>query len=316
MTPGLKKVFGLLASLKVAIPLLVLLTGVTIIASLYPDPEIFGTWWYLSLLGLQGLSLLLVTIQHIPSILKKKGRNTLIGVVTTHLGILVLIAGIIYGGYAGERYEEKIIEGEVALVSGLPFAIQLSQLDVEEYEQSDFPRMNLDDLPKKKQDSHITLLVAGQPVFSAVVAPGKPAKFDGYTLLPSMSDIGWYFELVVRDLGGIERTIPVEPWSPPLITLAGRRLMTHSLITGDQPQAEFFTIENGEQVSLGMLTKDRPLKIDRYEIFLGPVKRYTSIYIYKRPHGWVLVLGSLMMFGGLVWHFYFRHRDRRKGNGG
>jgi cytochrome c biogenesis protein ResB len=98
----------LLASLKVAIPLLVLLVAATIVGSLFPDPELFSSWWYLSLLGLQGVSLLLVTIQHIPAILRKKGRNALIGVITTHLGILVLIAGIIYGGYSGFRHEIKL----------------------------------------------------------------------------------------------------------------------------------------------------------------------------------------------------------------
>ncbi|NCF25520.1 MAG: hypothetical protein GWP60_13375 [Gammaproteobacteria bacterium] len=43
------KLFRLLASLKVAIPLLVLLTGVTIVGSLFPAPELFRTKWYLGL---------------------------------------------------------------------------------------------------------------------------------------------------------------------------------------------------------------------------------------------------------------------------
>jgi hypothetical protein len=91
---ALRRVIRLLASLKVAIPLLVLLTVVTIVGSLFPDPDIFRSWWYLSLLGAQG-----------PSILKRKGRNALLGVIATHLGILVIIAGIIYGGFAGQRHD-------------------------------------------------------------------------------------------------------------------------------------------------------------------------------------------------------------------
>ena len=108
-----------------------------------PEP---GTW----------LSLLLITIQHIPSILKKKGRNALIGVVTTHLGILIIIAGIIYGGFTGFRHHVKLIEGEVTILPDLPFVIQLERIEVEEYRQEDFPRMNLAGLPKKKQDTHLT----------------------------------------------------------------------------------------------------------------------------------------------------------------
>ena len=309
----LKKSIRLLASLKIAIPLLVLLTAVTVIGSLFPNPDLFSTWWYLSLLGLQGLSLLLVTIQHIPSILKKKGRNALIGVITTHLGILVLIAGIIYGGFSGFRHEIKLIEGEITIVPGLPFVIQLDELFVEEYRQEDFPRMNLDDLPKKKQDSRITLLKNGKPWRSIVTAPGSPAGVDGITLLPAISDIGWYFELIVIDSMGRETTIPVRPWAPPLITVGGKRLMTHNLVTGETPEAEFFTIEDETMTSAGVLRVGQPLEIEGSRVSLGSIKRYTGMQVYNRPQEWVLVLGSLMMFAGLVWHFYFRHRERDKG---
>ena len=121
----LKRAFRLLASLKVAIPLLVLLIVVTVVASLFPEPDWFRSPWYLALLGLQGLSLLFITILHIPSILRRKGRNALLGVITTHLGILVLIAGVIYGGYTGFRHNVKLVEGEVTVIPGLPFAISL-----------------------------------------------------------------------------------------------------------------------------------------------------------------------------------------------
>lgn len=308
----LKTSFRLLASLKVAIPLLVLLTAVTVLGSLFPDPALFSSWWYLSLLGLQGVSLLFVTIQHIPSILKKKGRNALIGVITTHVGILVLIAGIIYGGYSGFRHDIKLIEGEITIVPGLPFAIQLDELLVEEYRQEDFPRLHLDDLPKKKQDSHLTLLVNGKPWISKVAGPGNPVIVDGITLLPSVSDTGWYFELIVTDNIGREKTVPVRPWAPPLITIGDKRLVTHNLVTGENPEAEFFTLEGETPTPAGILRRGEPLEIEGNRVSLGPIKRYTGMKVYNRPQEWVLVLGSLMMFAGLVWHFYFRHRDRRK----
>ena len=309
---GLKKSFRLLASLKIAIPLLVLLTAVTVIGSLFPDPALFSSWWYLSLLGMQGLSLLLVTIQHIPAILKKKGRNALIGVITTHLGILVLIAGIIYGGYSGFRHEIKLIEGEITIVPGLPFAIRLDELLVEEYLKEDYPRMNLDNLPKKKQESHLTLLVKGKPWMSTIAAPGKPAVVNGIILLPSINRLGWYFELIVIDGVGRETTIPVRPWAPPLIKVGGKRLMTHSLVTGETPEAEFFTVDDGVMSSVGVLRKDQPLEIEGSRIFLGRINRYTGMQVYNRPQEPILVWGCILMFAGLVWHFYFRHRDRKR----
>ena len=149
MTGLLGKGLRLLASLKVAIPLLVVLTVATVVISLFPTPEMFSSYWYLGLLGLLGVSLLLITIQHAPLILRKKGRNAMIGVIATHLGILVVIAGIIYGGFLGFRHQLRLVEGEVTVIPGLPFVIRLDGIEIEEYRQEEFPRMNLAALPKK-----------------------------------------------------------------------------------------------------------------------------------------------------------------------
>jgi len=310
-----KKVFIFFASLKVAIPLLVLLAAVTTIGSLFPEPDMFKSWWYLGLLGLLGLSLLFITILHTPSILKRKGRNTLIGVITTHLGILVLIAGIIYGGFSGFRHQIKLIEGEITVVPGLPFVIQLDELIIEEYLQEDFPRMNLDALPKKKQHSRLTLLRNGKSWLSTGAAPGTPAVIDGVTLLPSISDVGWYFELIVTDPRGNEKTIPVRPWGPPMIIIGGKRIVTHSLAPGRVQTAELITFEDGKKTSLGFANAQQPLMIDGNSVLLGPVKRYTGMQVYNRPQESLLVLGSILMFVGLVWHFYFRHRERKSQKG-
>jgi hypothetical protein len=308
----LSRLFRALASLKVAIPLLVVLTAATIVGSLFPSPELFRSRWYLGLLGVLGLSLLLITIQHVPSILKKKGRNALIGVVTTHLGILIVIAGIIQGGFTGFRHPVKLIEGEVIILPDLPFVILLERIEVEEYRPEDFPRINLAALPKKTQDSYLTLLKNGQPWRSVVAAPGRPAIVEGITVLPAVSGLGWVFDLIVTDPLGREKTIPVRPWAPPLISLGEVQVMAHAAVTGETRQTELFTREGEAVVSLGMAGRDKPLSVGGYQVALGEVKRYTPAQVYNRPQEPVLVAGSALMFAGLVWHFYFRHRDRKR----
>jgi hypothetical protein len=309
---SLSRLFRALASLKVAIPLLVVLTAATIVGSLFPSPEIFRSNWYLGLLGLLGLSLLFITILHIPSILKKKGRNALVGVVTTHLGILIVIGGIIQGGYTGFRHSVKLIEGEVTILPSLPFVIRLDRIEVEEYRPEDFPRINLAALPKKKQDSHLTFLSNGQPWRSAVAAPGRPVTVDGITVLPAVSGLGWVFDLVVTDPLGREKTIPVRPWAPPLIMLGDMEVMAHTRVTDEAQEAELFTREGEEVVSLGFAGREDPLSVAGYEVALGQVKRYTQAQVYNRPQAPVLVAGSVLMFAGLLWHFYFRYRDRKR----
>lgn len=306
----IKTTFSYLASLKVAIPLLVLLAAITSIGSLFPDPDIFRSWWYLSLLGLLGVSLLFITILHIPSILKRKGRNALIGVLTTHLGILVLIAGIIYGGFSGFRQQIKLIEGEITIIPGIPFVIRLDKLVKERYTPEEYPGINPESLPLKRLESQITLLKNGKAWRSMIVAPGRPESVDGITMLPSVGDLGWYFELVTTDPGDRKKIIPVRPWASPKITIGGKSIITHSLKDDAEQKAELFSIEDDRPVPVGVVTQTQPVQIGAYEVRLGVTKPYTGLHIYTRPQEPLLIFGSILMFVGLVWHFYFRHRER------
>jgi hypothetical protein len=313
----LKKIFYFFSSLKIAIPLLVLTIAVTIGGSLLPEPDLFKTWWYLGLLGLNGVSLLFITILHIPMILERKGRNALIGVVVTHAGILILIVGAIYGGTSGFRHEVKAIEDEMTIVPGLPFVIHLDQLVVEEYEPESVAHLDLGIVPKKKQESHLTLYKNGEAWFEGVAAPGFPVKVDGITILPAFKDIGWYFELIVTDgIQGKEKIIPVRPWSPPIFKVGETPIMAHSLMDAGELSAQVLTMVDEQMTQLGVVSRGQVLEIDGYSVALGKVKRYTGLVIYNRPHAPILVIGCLAMLFGLVWHFYFRHRDRGGKNKG
>jgi hypothetical protein len=314
ITTSAKKIFGFLSSLKTAIPLLVITIIVTIGGSLFPQPDLFKTWWYLGLLGLNGISLLFITILHIPMILERKGRNALIGVVVTHLGILILIAGVIYGGMTGFRYEVKAIEDEMTIVPGLPFVIHLDKLVIKDYPQDVIAKMNPGGMLKKKQDSHISLIKNGESWVQFVARPGTPGKVEGITILPSLNDTGWYFELIVTDIQGREKTIPVRPWSPPVFNVGETQIMAHSQLEGSTLSAEIFTMVDGQVTPLGVVSSSEELSLGNHTLSLGSVKRYTGLAIYNRPHAPVLVLGCFAMLFGLVWHFYFRHRDRRSKN--
>jgi hypothetical protein len=309
-----KKLFGFFSSLKTAIPLLVITIVVTIGGSMFPQPDLFKTWWYLGLLGLNGISLLFITILHIPMILERKGRNALIGVVVTHTGILILIVGAIYGGFSGFRYEVKAVEDEMTVVPGLPFVIHLDKLLVEEYPAEAVAHLDAEFVPKKRQESHLTLYKNGQPWFKAIAASGMPVNIDGITILPAFKEIGWCFELIVTDRNGREKTTLVRPWSPPVINVGETPVMAHSLMDTGKLTAQLFTIADEQMTPLGMVSREQAAEISGYSISMGNVKRYTGLSIYSRPHAPILVIGCLAMLFGLVWHFYFRHRDRSQRN--
>ena len=199
------------------------------------------------------------------------------------------------------------------MVPGLPFVIRLDELVLEEYPEEAFAHMNLELLPKKRQDSMISLFRQGTFWRQFRIAPGNPAQVDGYTILPSIRDVGWSFELEVTDPRDRLSFVPVRPWAPPLVKVGRNEVMVHSLMEAGDLKAEVFTIRDGEVVPLGTIGESLPaLELDGYSVALGKIRRYTGLKIYNRPHAPLLVAGSLAMLFGLVWHFYFRLRDRKR----
>jgi len=302
------RLFRALASLKVAIPLLVITAVISVSGTLLPKLNIFQSSWYLGLLGLLGICLLCTTIERIPTMLVKKGRHAMIGVLTTHIGILILLVGYGYGEFVGFRYSVKVIEGEMTVVPGLPFVIQLENLVLEEYSGREFEHLNLDKLPRKKQDSHLSLYKNGSLWIQSTARPGMPLNADGITMLPSLNDVGWYFELIITDQLGREKTIPVRPWAPPLLKLGSIEVMVHKLSGDSSEDVEIFTIGDNKKQPLGFVTRHKNLDVNGFSIRLGDVKRYTGMLIYQRPQMSVLVTGFLITMAGLIWHFYYRNR--------
>jgi hypothetical protein len=187
-------------------------------------------------------------------------------------------------------------------------------LVLEEYPEEAFAHMNLDLLPKKRQESTLSLFRRGELWRQFQIAPGNPANADGFTLLPSIRDVGWYFELEVTDPRDRLSFVPVRPWAPPLVRVGPNEVMVHSLMEAGGLTAQVFTIRDGQMVPLGMIGEALPpLELDGFSVSFGKIRRYTGLQVYNRPHAPMLITGSLAIMFGLVWHFYFRHRDRQKG---
>jgi len=260
------------------------------------------------LLGLLGVCLLFTTIDRIPTIIFKDGRSALIGVVTTHAGVLILLAGYIYGETEGFRYSVKAIENEMTVVPGLPFVIQLDELIIEQYSEETFKHLNLARLPNKIHESRLSLYKYGKIWLTGSASPGNPLDAEGITILPSLNDTGWYFDIFVTNSEGVETRIPVRPWNPPLLELETRVVTIHNFSMGENSSFEILTVEDGQQRSLGFVSREKTLEVDGYSIALGDTKRYTGLIIYQRPQMPVFFLGFLFTLAGLIWHFYYRDR--------
>jgi hypothetical protein len=325
-----------LASVAVAIPLLVVIAAASILGSLIPQgnnveplsdaPEwlrgldatlqlndIFHSWWYVALLALLGVSLLAATIKRVPTVWRQRGRGAAAGILLAHVGMFLILGGVIYGGLAGFRYYARLVEGDVTVVPALPFVIKLDRLTLEYHPKGAFGGAETAPRVPKRQESALTLLRHGNAFLEATAAPGQAVVAGGVRLLPSGTDIGWVFTLVVRDPGGREKVIPIVPWAPPLIRLglSTQRIFAHGVTTVGtardgaeavaRPDATevFLLEENGERRSLGFATETTPLSASGYAVSVWGIRPYTGLHIYRRPGTPLLVAGIACLLIGL-----------------
>jgi hypothetical protein len=259
----IKKGLDLLASVKLAIPLLVLIAAASIAGGLIPQGrnvklaanvpvsvrklniylqlnDIFHSWWYIALLGLLAVCLIAITLKRFPLVYKQQGRGAGTGILLAHVGILIILGGLMYSGLGGFRYYTRIVEGDVTVIPPLPFVIKLERYDFEYYDQEVFRHLGPDVRFAKKQESTLVLYRHGSPFLRATAAPGQPVVARGITLLPVEKDIGWAFDLVVRAPNGKEKVVPINPWAPPLVALGfgnRTRVIAHRL-TYDESETQ------------------------------------------------------------------------------
>ncbi|MBI3000121.1 MAG: cytochrome c biogenesis protein ResB [Deltaproteobacteria bacterium] len=354
----LRRAADFLTSVKLAIPLLVLIAAASILGSLIPQGknvklistlpdivhklnsylqlnDIFHSWWYLFLLALLGLCLLAVTLKRVPVVWKVKGRGPAVGIFLAHMGVILIIGGMIYGALSGFRYYTRVIEGDVTVIPQLPFVVKLEQLDLKYYSREAFSGQGPNFRMAEKQNSKLTLFHHGNPFLQATVAPGNPLSARGVTLLPAQRDVGWAFDLVLT-AGGREKVVPIRPWAPPLITLGlgnPSRIMTHRLtldgkkefgfekVPADAAAEVFLLQEDGSGRSLGFARRTEPLTFGAWTISVANIRRYTGLHIYSRPEMPVLMLGVFTLVVGLIGYFtrwgrsllsHFRYDIRRQ----
>ena len=325
-----------LAAVGVAIPLLVLIAAASVLGGSIPQGknvelaasapqwvrglntylqlnDIFHSWWYVLLLTLLGVSLLAATIRRVPTVWRQRGRGAASGILLAHLGMLLILGGAIYGGLAGFRYYTRLIEGDVTVLPSLPFVIKLDRFTMEYHPPDAFGDEGTGAPVPKRQESLLTFLRHGEVIGQRTSAPGHPVDVAGVTLLPSDTDTGWTFTLVVRDPGGREKVIPVIPWAPPLIRLglSTQRIFSHKVSTiganreGKETTARpnaaevFLLEENGKRRSLGFATSTVPLSASGYSVSVWGIRPYTGVHVYRRPGKPILIAGITCLLIGL-----------------
>jgi len=279
--------------------------------SYLPLTDIFHSRWFVVLLALLALNLAAGAIRRIPDAWRRRGRPAGVGVLLLHVGALLLLSGAILNGSAGFRYYTRLVEGEVTVLPHVPFVVRLDRFELA-YVAPDPPDAGTSRPSSSRREVVLTLLQNDRVVGQATTRAGRPINANGIGLLPSATDTGWAFTLVIRDPGGREKVVPVNPWAPPLTRLGLTRQQVFAdrvarvAETGDDAMpperpnaAEIFLVEdNGERQSLGPATETTPVSASGYLVSVWRIRPYSGLYVYRRPGFPIIVAGIVCLLAG------------------
>lgn len=252
------------------------------------------------------------------------------GVLFALAGVILILGGVIYNELSGFRYYTRLIESEITVLPSLPFVIKLDRFTMEYHSPDAVVNTEIELSVPEQPEALLTLLRNDKVLVQITAGPGRPVDAEGVTLLPSDTDTGWAFTLVVRDPGGREKAVPVIPWSPPLIRLGLTRqqIFADSVSAiktsrdGDKTTArpnavEVFLIEeNGDRQSLGFATDTAPVSASGYMVSVWDIRPYTGLHVYRRPGKPILITGiAFLLFGLAIFGFIIGSRSKRETKG-
>ncbi len=173
--PVLSVVFAVLASVRFALLLVVVIAAACAVGTLVPqggeataylsrDPAagkwlepavklgltgLFSAWWFIALLCLLAATLIACSARRLATVRRTVGvaRRRALGSLLTHISVLLILAGAVARGVWGEKGQLELREGETKMqflgVAGarpLPFGMHLARFEVETYAQTPPPQ--------------------------------------------------------------------------------------------------------------------------------------------------------------------------------
>lgn len=116
------------------------------------------------------------------SLIARKKISGIFGSDIVHLGLLIILAGGIIGGFSGFKENLTLSEGQILPVSKADFKIRLDKFETEFYPNGSV----------KDWKSSLTVIENGTPHISKIIEVNHPLSYKGYMFY--QSEYGWDWE--------------------------------------------------------------------------------------------------------------------------
>lgn len=290
-----KSVVDWLASVKVAVSIVVVTAAACVVGTLLPQgaevdrylarnpaamermaffdklglTHVFTAGWFIGLLCLLSASVMVCSSRRFSTILRTAGyaRGRAVGSMLTHISFLMILSGAVVRGVWGEKGYLEFREGQTVAtfvegrgVRPLPFAIQLSNFEIETYNQSKQPDQLVVHWPAKDLQGTLPVKV------------GAEQKFAGFTLQVLRYVPDFVVDMTTREI----TTRSTEPRNPAiLVAVSGPAYSNHRWVFAKYPDMEMHTKDS-------QATGPSPLKFlfqsgaAASAAITGPIKSFKS----------------------------------------
>ncbi len=323
---AVRRVLKALRSVKLAVSLLVVIAAVLIVATLLKNQaearrHIYHSWWFISLLGLFCLNLLLCSMG------RWSFRVRRLGTTMTHIGVLVMVVGVVTGAIWGERGFMQLYigdSGQTCYMSdsekmAIPFVVRLEDFKVERYRDEGIGQRLVVQIVDRG-------LVRDFPVElgRAFRVAGTPYSVTTLRYEPDF--------VVLRE--GAYGSRSSEPRNPAIqVRVDERSSSTPQWVFAKFPgmfqdpnsnvrlfyqrteriksfQSKVRLIQRGKEVASQTIEVNKPLKYRGYAIYQSDYDQDREMYsvfeIARDPGIRFVYIGFLIISVGVVFTFYFR----------
>ncbi|MCL4425833.1 MAG: cytochrome c biogenesis protein ResB [Firmicutes bacterium] len=236
-----------------------------------------------------------------------RGRFGPFGSLITHLSLLIILAGAIYGGLTGFKDYANIPEGETFTVRPAGFSIKVSDFRVDYYGDSQMPKQYYSDL---------TVIAGGREVLRKVIAVNDPLTYRGVTFY--QSSYGWVVDGTINSQGKESKFTSLDRD----VTSIGGGLSLKSFFYPDfvidpsghpgtrshlpkNPRVVYALFQGSKILTYDVAKLGEPVKVNNNlsVIFTG-YREYTGLQIAKDPGIPLIYSGSVLLLLGLFLSFY------------
>lgn len=235
-----------------------------------------------------------------------RGRFGPFGSLVTHLSLVVIVIGALYGGLTGFKSYANIPEGESFDIQKAGFSVRVNDFHIDYY----------DDYMPKQYYSDLKVMHGDQEVMNKVISVNDPLTYQGVTFY--QTSYGWVVDGVLTNLGKETRFSSLDREA----ALVGDDLRITTLFYPDytsdasghpgtrsplpkNPRVLYALYQGQQALKYEVAELGKPVKVnDNITVTFNSYRQYTGLQIARDPGIPIVYTGSALLVIGLFLSFY------------